>query len=74
MEKKKFTSCQRGKNHQCQRYMRVQDLNEHFGTLGVDDHYVEHVSVDVKGRYFCDVNVIYTQVLNTLSKIKKTAT
>ena len=54
--------------------MRVQDLNEHFGTLGVDDHYVEHVSVDVKGRYFCDVNVIYTQVLNTLSKIKKTAT
>ena len=51
----------------------VQDLNEYFATLGVDDHYVEHVSVDMK-EDTCATSMSSTQVFNTLSKIKKTAT
>ena len=50
-----------------------QDLYEYFITLGVDDHYVEHVSVDIK-EDTCATSISSTQVFNTLSKIKKTAT
>ena len=50
-----------------------QDLNEYFATLGVDGHYVEHVSVDIK-EDTCATSMSSTQVINTLSKIEKTAT
>ena len=42
----------------------VEDLNEYFGALGVDEaHYVEQVSVGIKDdKYLSDVSVIYTGV------------
>lgn len=51
----------------------VQDLNEYFITLFVDDHYVEHVSVDIKEES-CATSMSSAQVFNTLSNMKKTAT
>ena len=48
----------------------VQDLNEYFGALGFDEHYVEHVSVDIK-RDTCATLISSTQVFNALGQVKK---
>ena len=51
----------------------VQDLNEYFGTLCVDDNYIKPVSVEIKDDT-CMLPLLSTQVFNALSKIKKAAT